>query len=414
MTGQIIVLNRWRDRYARYADYLDHDAHRVSYVTTALGRDSVPAGATAAVVVRDIEDLEQVRGAVRGLIDRWGHPERLVALNEGDLITAARLRAELGLPGQHPSAVARFRDKLVMTRLVADAGVRTLAFADAPDVDAVRVFAESHGWPVVVKPRRGTASRGIQVLNSAADLSRLADLPPEPRLVQRFCPAPIYHIDGLWTGAELGPWRASRYVNAPAAFTSGAVLGSVEVDDPLLLAELGRFTAAVAGALSDQPWVFHMEAFADADVAPTFLEVGYRVGGAEIPFLWREVHGVDLMTAAVDVQLGRTPVLSPPATWRTGGWLLVPTPVPAPCEVVVATDPSALADIECLYASRVPRPGQAIPRIGGYEHVGARFRFGGADTATVEKALLDVAARFRLECRPGSFGGRVRLGSPYP
>ena len=399
MTAPIIVLNRWRDQYARYADYIDHLDRRVCYVVTELGRASVPATAAEVVVVPDIEDLPAGRSAVDGLVRRWGRPERLIALNEGDLITAARIRAELGLPGQGPDEVARFRDKLTMTGMVARAGVRTPAFADAPDRAAVRAFADQHGWPVVVKPRQGTASRGVLVLNSVADLDRLDGLPPEPRLVQTFCPAPIYHIDGLWTGRSLGPWRASRYLNAPAAFSGGAVLGSVEVDDPELLAALGPFTAQVAGALSDEPWVFHMEAFVDADVPPTFLEVGYRVGGAEIPFLWREVHDRDLAAAAMDVQLGRNPSLSVPPQWRTGGWLLVPTPTPTPCEVVGGTELSTLAEITCLYAARIPAPGHVIPRVGGYEHVGARFRFQGADTASVEKALFDVAARFTLDCR---------------
>jgi hypothetical protein len=272
-------------------------------------------------------------------------------------------------------------------------------------------FAADHGWPVIVKPRRGTASRGVLRFDAPADLGALAALPDEPRLVETYCADPIFHIDGLWTGTELGPWRASRYLNTCVGFTAGDVLGSVEVDDPELLEALAGFTAGVAGALSDQPWVFHLEVFVGQgpDAAPriTFLEVGYRVGGAEIPFVWREVHGIDLMSAAVAVQLGQSPELPGARTGdaaaagregEVGGWLLVPTPVPAPCRVTAAGLPAGPETGP--YAAVVPHVGYLIPKAGGYEHVGARFRFRGRTSAEVESSIVKTASRFRLECEP--------------
>ncbi len=417
MTEHIMVLHRWRDRYALYEDYIDHAANRVTYITTALGRASVPERAAMVAEVPATDDFAMVGRAAGALAGRFGTPARVVALNEGDLDTAARLRDQLGCPGQLPGGLARFRDKLTMTYAVARAGIRTPIFADAPNSAAVARFAEEYGWPVVVKPRRGTASRGVMRFDELSAISAMDWAEPEPRLVETFCPDPIYHIDGLWTGTELGPWRASRYLNTCVGFNDGDALGSVEVDDPVLLPHLGRFAAAVAGALSDEPWVFHLEAFvgAEPDGAPriTFLEVGYRVGGAEIPFVWREVHGVDLMAAAVDVQLGRGPGLDGTngsagaraanvAGGEVGGWLLVPTPVPAPCRVTAAH----LADAPDAgaYASVVPPIGYVVPKAGGYEHVGARFRFRGARTADVESAIVKTAAHFRLECVPEPAG----------
>ncbi|MFF7574587.1 hypothetical protein [Streptomyces sp. ok210] len=167
-----------------------------------------------------------------------------------------------------------------------------------------------------------------------------------------------------------------------------------------MLDALGEFTASIAGALSAEAWVFHLEVFVGAgpDGRPSlhFLEAGYRVGGVEIPFVWREVHGIDLMAAAVDVQLGRRPALTGPKTWHTGGWLLVPTPVPAPCRVIAAEPLTALVDGP--YAQVVPPAGYVVPRTGGYEHVGARFRFRSLCTREVESAIAKAAAEFRLEC----------------
>jgi hypothetical protein len=414
--GHIMVLHRWHDQYALYADYVDHAEFAVSYITTVTGRSSVPDTAAAVVEVAATDDLESVLAAARSLADRFGDPHRLLAFNEGDMDTAALVRERLGCPGQHPADASRFRDKLEMTRLVAEAGLRTPAFADAPDTAAVVRFAALHGWPVIVKPRRGTASRGVVRLDGPADLVGLEDPAPEPRLVESFCADPIFHVDGLWTGSALGPVRASRYLNTCPGFNDGDVLGSVEIDDPGLLGALAEFAAGVAGALSGDPWVFHLEAFVGVARTPetgrsgtaigepriTFLEVGYRVGGAEIPFVWREVHGLDLMSAAAAVQLGREVRLpeqpEPTGPGDVAGWLLVPTPVPKPCRVTVAEleeTPDAAP-----YRRVVPPVGYVVPAAGGYEHVGARFRFRGESTGEVESAIVKTASRFRLECVP--------------
>ncbi|WP_434739622.1 ATP-grasp domain-containing protein [Micromonospora sp. SH-82] len=398
----VVVLHRWRDHHARYADYLDHHADRVTYITTALAAASVPATAAEVVVVDATDDLTATDAALRRLADRFGTPDRLVALNEGDLDTAAALRLRHGLAGQLPQELARYRDKLLMARRVADAGLPVPPFADAPTVDAVREFAARHGWPVVIKPRSGTASRGVARLDGDADLAGPTAIGSEPYLVQRFVDAQILHVDGLWEGDRLGAWRASRYLNTCAEFTDGAYLGSVEIDDEPSLTAIGEFTAAVCAAFSTRPWVFHLETFIERgpDGTPrlSFLEAGARVGGAEIPFIWREVHGVDLVAAAIDIQLGRVPLLPAPEHHEVGGYLLLPTPVPAPCRVTDARWRDDTPVGGGPYTMVAPPPGTVIPRTGGYEHVGARFRFRGASSGSVEAAIRTTAGAYHLAC----------------
>ncbi|MGW3633609.1 ATP-grasp domain-containing protein [Streptomyces sp. NPDC005122] len=406
----IVVLHRWRDQHARYTDYLDHEVCRVSYVTSELGRASVPAEAAALIVVSATDSAAEAGAAVAELIGRFGPVRHLVALNEGDLDTAAEIREAFDLPGQRPQELARFRDKLAMVTLVDRAGIPVPAYADADNRVSVEEFAARHGWPVVLKPRRGTASRGVRLLRGPDDLdapSLFTDSPGEARIVQSFVADPVFHVDGLWTGTELGPWYASRYLNNCREFNEGTYLGSVEVDDPALRSPLARFTAAVADALGEgNPWVFHLEVFVGtgSDGAPvlTFLEAGARVGGAEIPFVWREVHGLDLMAAAVDVQVDRppaVPVVPAVVAGGTAGWLLLPVPVPPPCRVVeVGHVQASSPESDGLYAWAVPERGTVIPRTGGYEHVAARFRFRGDSSHDVEAAIKKITATFSIRC----------------
>ncbi|MEU7633231.1 hypothetical protein AB0C34_25170 [Nocardia sp. NPDC049220] len=376
-----------------------------------VARGSVPEDAAAVVTVVDADDIVVMRAALGGLTERFGRPVRVVALNERDLEVAARLRVDLDLPGHRPGDVVRFRDKLGMCRVVADAGIALPAFADAPDTAAVLDFAEVHGWPVIVKPRLGLASRGVIQLNSSFDAAQLAEFATEPRLVQQFCSDDIVHIDGLWTGSELRPWRASRYLTKCADFDRAGVLSSVEIDDRDLLAHLEAFTRTVCAEMSDtDPLVFHLEVFLgrELDGVPRiqFLEIGARPGGSEIPFLWREVHGYDLMAAAADIQLGRRPRSDPLPNATVAGWLLVKPSIPLPCTVTATSRP--LDQIGGgPYASVLPAPGSFLPAVQSYELCGARFRFAGASSAEVERGIQRTAADFQLHCVPGEIPALV-------
>jgi biotin carboxylase len=419
----LIVIHRWTDHYADYGAYVDHGTHRVGYVTTDRARGSLPAGAAGTRLVSDIENVKEVRAAVAALVARSGPPTRIIALHEVDQDIAAELRQEYGVPGQTPERLAPFRDKLVMAERLTAHGVPVPHTAPAPDHRAVADFAGRHGWPVVVKPARGTASAHVVRLDSRADLDGYAFPADVPMLVQPYLPHEVLHVDGVAAGGALLTWRASRYLNTCLDFTAGAALGSVELDDPRLLAEIGPLTERAVRALTDEPLVFHLELLHDGGTDPaglTVLEIAARAGGAEVPFVWREVHGIDLMAAAFAIQAG-TPLPSfvtatgprPPY----GGWLLVPPGVARPCRVRSAPPQTGLPGGP--YAERIPLPGATLPDLAGYEHSGARFRFRGASTAEVTDAVLGTRARFEFGCAPvdRDLPGRVIVvgsgGRPY-
>jgi hypothetical protein len=395
----VVVVNRWREKYAEYARYVDHQARAVTYVTTEVGLGSVPADAAEVVLVERTDDLDAVRAAVDMLAHRHGAPEAVVALKEDDLLVGAQLRREWGCPGQRPEDLLVLQDKYLMCQTVERAGLPVPAFAAAAGPASVLGFAEDHGWPVIVKPRVGSSSAGVQRVDGPGDLASLA-FDGTPMLVQEYRADQIFHVDGLFDGERLLCCRASRYLNTCLGFRGGDFLGSVEVDDPGLDSAISTATADFMAALSGLPLVFHLEVFVREDAVGgpqvTFLEVGARTGGAEIPFIWREVHGYDLMAAAMRLQLGESP--PPPVTGRdpeVGGWLLVPAPAARPCLVTVAT--SMVGGSTGPYAESVLRAGDVIPAADAYyEHVGGRFRFRGPSSAAVESSVLTTAREFRV------------------
>ncbi|WP_371796193.1 hypothetical protein [Streptomyces sp. NBC_01718] len=102
----ILVVHRRRDEHAPYENYIDHTTHRVTYVTTELGWSSLPSAAAGVVEVTATDDFRQVSAAAATLTALFGAPDRVVALTEGDLDTAAPVRARPGLPGRSPRDLA--------------------------------------------------------------------------------------------------------------------------------------------------------------------------------------------------------------------------------------------------------------------------------------------------------------------
>ncbi|MFE2721435.1 acetyl-CoA carboxylase biotin carboxylase subunit family protein [Kitasatospora sp. NPDC059327] len=391
--SHVIVMNRWKDTYADYAAYIDHARCAVTYITSPLGRGAVPEGAAEIVTLDDIQDLAQLRAAVQGLAERHGTPDRLITLKEEDLENAAVVRAELGLPGMRLEEVLAFRDKVVMGERIAAAGLPIPAFTAVSAAEDITAFAAEHGWDLVVKPRDGSGSAGVVVISGPEDLARI-EFGRWKLMAQVRNPHLICHVDGIFDGERLLVWRGSRYVNTCLDFAHGTFYGSIEEADPELHRIIGEATERYMRALTDRATPFHLELFleeTESGATCSFLETGARVGGAETPFLWREVHGYDLMKAAFHLQLGVP--LQEGVDWAVqdvAGFLVVPAPAPRPCRFTRIT--SMVGRTPGPYAESLAKVGDVLPVAHGYEHVGGRFRFRGA---TAEEVLESITETFK-------------------
>ena len=400
----MVIIHRWLADYAHYEHYVDHARYAVSYVTTHVGAPAVSPAAASVEIVTATDDLPAVSHAVNRLVQRHGRPRSIVALKEDDLLVGAQLRQQWGCPGPDIDDVIPFRDKLVMASHVARAGLSVPAYAPVRHPHDVVEFGRDQGWPVVVKPCVGSSSAGVVKVDGPADCVSLDFVGGERYLVQAFDGRQIYHVDGYFDGVTMGPLRASRYVNNCLGFRTGDTLGSVEEDAPTVLHGITTFSTRVLAALTQKPVVFHLELFVDrADGSCAFLEIGARVGGAEIPYLWREVHGYDLMEAAFRLLAGERPLAWPHAIdavashpgAEVAGWLLAPAPAQRPCRITQAT--SMVGRKPGPYAEALLQPGEILPAADAYyEHVGGRFRFRGKTSREVEAAISATARDFAV------------------
>ncbi len=135
--------------------------------------------------------------------------DAVLAVDDHGLELAALLRERLGLPGNPPQAVRTTRDKLAFRQLLQLHGFNCPTFLTATsDADAL-ALAPSLRYPVVVKARRLTGSRGVVRADDASSLVRAvaqvrriqaeADREAEQLglIVEEFIPGSEYALEGL-------------------------------------------------------------------------------------------------------------------------------------------------------------------------------------------------------------------------
>jgi hypothetical protein len=395
-----LILNRFDDEFGEYHRFVGPDEARLAYITTPSGtRPLDVAGALDVAVVADTR-LETVLPVARAMAARVGGFDGVVGLSEWDVLTAAQLREALGVRGGHAVRfVQRFRDKPLMKRYVARAGLRHPRFREVIHASEAGAIAAEIGLPLIVKPRAGAASAGVVRVDTLAELAGALDSPDDLQC-EEFVAGDVCHVDGIRRAGGFHVVTASQYVNTCLGFAHGSPLGSVLLDPGPVRDAVLAFADACLSALGLREGPFHLEVIRRADGELYFLEVGLRPGGAEVPFLHRDLFGVDLYAEAFRVTVG-LPAFGPARgvlEQTGGGWLIFPEPAPLPSRVIAAT---SLKDVVPeIYAERIPQPGELFDGTGVYDHVGGSFRLRGPDEAAVRRALDHIVARYRVVAAP--------------
>ncbi|MBF6328282.1 ATP-grasp domain-containing protein [Nocardia transvalensis] len=393
--------NRWDNELTRYEEFIDHDANRVSYVVDGPGAEGVladPAKIACRVRVEDVNDPVELEAAVREIVARAGPVDELIALSEFTLEIAARVREAVGIPGPTVAEVAVYRDKVRMKQLLAEAGVRVPRFAACTGAEQVRAFAASCGYPLILKPVGSAASIGVLKVHTAAELeAALAEVDLNGYEIEEFVAGDIYHIDGFVDDDSHVVFQAvSRYINDCLSFAHGTPLGSVLLGRSPLRTRLEEFSREVVATLRLRRLPFHLEVFVTPGGETVFLEIGGRVGGADVPHLLNKAFGVNLYELWLRALSGG-PVAVPTKTVDTsGGWLIMPKSAEHAERVVRVT--SMREQVPIVWRELLPAPGEVLPPGVIYDalHHG-RFILLHDDEHVVEAGIRKIMENFECE-----------------
>lgn len=265
------------------------------------------------VRVAHLEDAQEVLRAVqaRGLTN----VAAVVTGHEEAVFSAALVRAFLGTPGDRDHVrVLQFRDKALQKRAL-PAGV-VHARCDYVGPEATHAgLVQQFGSPFVLKPANGFGSVRTSMIGTAAEFdayrAEYQDTSDVQTVAESYVAGEEVHLDGLWQGGQLVWSCLSRYMDAPASWLKGGILGDSLVDRrrrPELCALADDLAQTALGGLDAPDTVFHLEAY----IPPggdqlVFGECAARIAGAMVPEVIELTYGVDLYETVLALGLGETP-----------------------------------------------------------------------------------------------------------
>ncbi|AYN38370.1 ATP-grasp domain-containing protein [Streptomyces dangxiongensis] len=330
---KILILHRVPYFKIEYHRGISHDRHEVTYLGTDQALATLPPGLRCERVSRPgtRPAFEEARD---WLAQQPRDFDRVISMSEYELLDAARLREHLGVPGAPVDQVALARDKVLMKQAVGEAGLRVPRFVPLPRFLEPDGSVPWHGR-TVIKPHRGASSEDVLVFDTPRqaaaavtegrtgvalldDGSGLEDFEAE-----EFVAGPIRHYDGLVQGGEVLVLSASEYVGTCLQYAQGLPMGSFQIP---FSAETRTWVSRALAAVRIEDGSFHLEAIVH-EGRLVFLEVGNRVGGADVVATVELATGVHLPSYELRVLLGE-PVAGmlpePPAHQRRYGWFVHP------------------------------------------------------------------------------------------
>ena len=308
--------------------------------------------------------------------------DRIVALDEYDMETAATLREHLRIPGMGLTTMRYFRDKLAMRMRALDRNIRVPDFVPIVHHEDIRHYMGHVPGPWVLKPRQEASAIGIKKIDKAEDLWPVLEQLGNRQssyLLEKFLPGDVYHVDSVVSENEVVFANASQYGKPPMNVAQGGGIFTTftvprESQEDSGLRAINSELIASLGLLRGVAHAEFIRAHADGQFY--FLECAARVGGAYINEMVEAATGINLWRARIEIAGGDGSYKLPPVREDYAGVIVSLARQEDP-------DTSAYNDPEVHL------------RIKRHHHAGLVLR--SSDPQRIPKLLDDYARRFAHE-----------------
>ena len=254
------------------------------------------------------------------VVSQLGRPQqidRIVALDEFEVITAGLIREHLCMEGMTSAAARVFRDKLSMRVHASRAGIQVPDFVHVLNYDELRDYMARVPAPWVLKPRSDGSAFGIKKLEDSEQVWRAIDALDAREnlrerspyyLLERYIAGDVFHVDSLLKDGRVIFAGVNSYGRPPMDVThQGGVFLSRTIkrgsEDERKLLRLNRKLIAALGLVHGAAHAEFIKSAEDGELY--FLEIASRVGGAYIAETLEAASGINIWREWARLELAR-------------------------------------------------------------------------------------------------------------
>jgi biotin carboxylase len=274
------------------------------------------------VEIESISNIDKLTELLRKVNDE-DPLDAVITVLEASVYAAAVASERIHVPCTSAEAIYKCRNKDVTRGVLKEADIPSAAYCVTHSLETAIQFANSIGYPVIVKPCEGLGSiltrriYGDQEMKLYFDTieSQLGEVQPGLRkavrqdiLVEEFLVGPLMSAEiGLMNNEAFCFMVTQRkqYAENPSV-----ELGSTmpAVIDQAGWSDIAAYAARVLNTLNLNVGIFHVELIMTKN-GPRLVEVNARVMGGTMPPLFNYCTGMDIFEELINIHLGITPKL---------------------------------------------------------------------------------------------------------
>jgi biotin carboxylase len=277
-------------------------------------RSHLPQETQAATTVVPVEWEADRRRQILAILSRFERDSiaGIMTVRDRFIEAVSEVAAELGLPFTDSRAVAICRNKERTRAVLDDLGVRNPLHAVVGSPEEAQAFCRKAGYPVVLKPSKGSGSAGVTLCSDEAELagmvpSMLKGCAQTGELLQieEFVPGPVVGVETVtFQGRTRVLGITDRGVAGPhPQFTAVSWTFPAQIA-PGTGKQLKEIMERVLTHIGYGLGFTHTEVILGAE-GPVLVEINPRLPGVNIAHLMATTLDIDLLGIMIDLFTGR-------------------------------------------------------------------------------------------------------------
>lgn len=224
----------------------------------------------------------------------------------------------LNLPGALDEIQARYvRDKAIMKDKLQELGYRTMSYRELGSEQDALGFAKVHGFPFIVKWRKGMSAKEVYKIEDQKQLTDLGlDYTSRRFIAETYCPHLIWCFDSLVQKGRVAvtfpTWLPYTNLGFAEKKEKFAQITVKEYPDSIKF-DAGKITQNLITELGLNNGYMQIEIFVDQCGQPIICEFAWRTAGEHMLLNQSLAYGIDVCSLLIDIVVGRS-IPIPPIT----------------------------------------------------------------------------------------------------